>query len=107
MPKLHKASAHRLQCRRSLPQGIDLGNNVTLPLSFDPYLTLTALAPNSQLLTNTLGQLDASGKATARWTAIPQIPASFGGTVFRHAYVVFGNSPFDLASNPVPLTLVK
>ncbi len=87
--------------------GINLGNNVILPLNFDGYFSITLAYPNSLLLMNSLGKLDASGKAAARWTAIPLIPRALVGKLFHHAYVVIGNSPFDMASNAVPLTLVK
>ena len=88
-------------------RGIKLSNSVTLPLHFDAYFNLTLAFPNSPLLTNSLGTLNASGMATAKWTALPLIPPALVGMTFHHAYVVFGSSPFDFASNAVPLTLLK
>ena len=47
-------------------------------------------------------------RSTATFNLPPGLPASLAGTLpFHHAYVVFGVNSFDLASNPVPLTLVK
>ena len=85
--------------------GLNLGA-VTLPLNLGPYLQLTIGFPNSPLLVNTLGKLDANGNAQAKFVAIPQLPSSLVGTTFQHAYVVLSTS-FDLASVPVPVTLVK
>ena len=62
--------------------------------------------PNSPLLTNAVGTLDASGAATAKWNVLPQLrQPPVQGFRFHHAYVVLGNSPFDFASNAVPLTV--
>ena len=86
--------------------GIKLGN-VTLPLQYDPYTDLTIMFPNSPLLSGSLGVLDASGRGTAKFNAVPQLPPALQGTLFWHAYIVFGAGPFDFASNAVPLLLAK
>lgn len=86
--------------------GIRLGA-VTLPLQPDAYLDLTLSFPNSPLLSQSLGTLDANGRATARFTAIPQIPVSLVGRSFYHAYLTIGNPPFDFASNAVSVTLTR
>ncbi|MFQ5505083.1 MAG: hypothetical protein ACE5F1_09845, partial [Planctomycetota bacterium] len=64
----------------------------------------TLLWPNSPLLANTLGRLDASGSTTCRWNVIPGLPQPPAkGFRLHHSYVVLGSSPFDFVSNAVPL----
>ena len=87
--------------------GIKLNNSVTLPLNLDAYLNITLAFPNVLHLSTSLGWLDSSGKAMAKFTAIPLFPPALVGLLFHHAYVVIGSSPFDFASNAVPLTLLK
>ena len=87
--------------------GIKLGNNVILPLNPDAYFMITLAYPNVLHLSTSFGNLDSTGKATAKFRAIPQIPQALVGTLFHHAYVVIGSSPYYFASNVVPLTLVK
>jgi FG-GAP repeat len=88
--------------------GLPLGNSVTLPLNIDPYFMVTLDYPNSPLLSSSMGRLDSAGKASARFNVIPQIPVPpMSGFRLEHAFVVIGNSSFDMASNAVPLTLVK
>jgi len=88
--------------------GIKLSKTVTLPLNnvLDPYLAITLAFPNSPLLVRSLGRLGASGRGTAQWTAIPQIPLTLIGKRFHHAFVVIGTDPFDMASNAVRLDLI-
>jgi hypothetical protein len=85
------------------PKGLRLGN-VTLQLHPDPYFWLTARYPNP-VIVNSVGVLDAAGKATAT-LRVPRLPTGFIGMRFLHAYVVF-RSRIERASPPVPLTLVK
>ena len=88
--------------------GIPLAPRLTLPLNYDPYFQLTFDLRNV-LIANSLGSLDAGGQGTASLTLPPlQIP-SLVGVRLHHAYVVATPTPltFHLASNPVPLTLVK
>ncbi len=57
---------------------------------------------------NTKATLDASGRAQASFN-IPKVnlPSAIG-LVFHHAYLVYdANNIIYMASNPVPLTLVK
>ena len=86
--------------------GLRLGG-VTLPLNFDEYLTLT-LSEANRLILGSFAVLDAKGRASAK-LVLPPLPAYLAGTLLHHAFVAFRPSPlrFDLASNPVPLTLVK
>jgi len=76
---------------------------VSLLLNPDPYFWFNLVFPNT-LIQNSLGKLDASGKATAT-VQVPKLPSSLIGFRFYHAYVVFQSS-IDYASTPVPLTLI-
>lgn len=87
--------------------GIPLNNSLTLPLLPDAYFMITLAYPNAVLLTGSFGKLDAAGRASAKFTASALIPPGLVGSTFHHAYVVIGKSQFDMASNAVPLTLVK
>jgi hypothetical protein len=77
---------------------------VTLPLNLDPYLTFLAGNPN-WVVGNSMGTLDAAGKATATIYGL-RLPREAGGALVHHAYVVFapGLSGFAMASNAVPVT---
>ncbi len=91
--------------------GIKLGS-VTLPLQVDAYFNLTLQFPNSTLLPNSFGTLDANGNAVGTkapgFKAIPQIPASLIGTAFIHAAVILGPGlSFDLTTPPVPVRLTR
>lgn len=82
--------------------GQDLGP-VTLPLNFDPYFALTLSMPNSSVLFNQIGILNASGGAKASLVIPPGLPPVLAGFVFHHAYTLLG-VPF--VSNPAPARLV-
>jgi hypothetical protein len=84
-------------------RGMRLSPTITLLLYPDWYFALTVNHPNT-LIANSLGILDASGKATAR-IQVPPLPTALIGWRFYHAYIVFRSS-LDYASTPVPLTLV-
>jgi len=77
---------------------------VTLPLNFDPYLTFLAGNPNG-LIGNSMGLLDAAGRATATLYG-SRLPREAAGALVHHAYLVFapGLSGFAMASNAVPMT---
>ena len=87
--------------------GIPLARGITLPLNLDAYMTLVLGSPNSMIVPS-VGLLDQLGKATARLT-LPPLDPQLAGTALHHAYVVIDMKTlsFRLASNPVPLTLVK
>jgi len=84
------------------PRGIP-SLKVSLLLNPDAYFWFTAQYPNP-LIRNSLGRLDASGKATAT-IHVPPLSTALIGSRFYHAYVAFKSS-IDYASTPVPLTLV-
>jgi len=83
--------------------GIMLANGTHLPLNPSAYLNFTVSHPNSAVLSNSLGTLDASGQATA-FFILPHVPPSVAGLVIHHAYVLL--QPVDFASNAVEVTLV-
>ena len=56
-----------------------------------------------------LGLLDGQGQATAQFSLPPGSSLSLAGATLNHAYAVIDLKvlAFDLASNAVPLTLVR
>ncbi len=91
--------------------GIALGGGLTLPLNpgsaaVDPWLNLTMLNPNTAILMNTLGPLDANGDGSATLTLPLGTPLALAGLSIHHAYVVYDPAVgFVYASNAVPLQL--
>jgi hypothetical protein len=86
--------------------GIPLGG-YALPLNFDFYTSLTITTPEA-LLMDSVGFLDAEGKAAAALD-FPGVLPSFAGTRMSHAYVVFLERAGDytpiFVSNHVTVTL--
>jgi len=81
---------------------------VHIPLNPDVWTNYTIMLPNTTVLTQTKGTLDATGRASA-YLNIPMfnLPSAIG-LVFHHAYVVYDQSMnLYMASNAVPLKLVK
>jgi hypothetical protein len=85
---------------------VNLGS-VNLPLNLDGYTDTTLAFVNSALFPNTMGSLDASGKGAAAFN-VPRLPPSSIGLKFYHAYLAF-DAPlrFQMASNPVTLTMTQ
>jgi hypothetical protein len=82
-------------------------HGVSIPLSFDDYLVFTAGSPNSAILPQGLGTLDAAGRGSTDFV-IPkaQLPALVGLRV-HHAFVTFGPTGMvAMASNPVTIGVV-
>lgn len=80
---------------------------VTVPLVQDMYALTTVLQANTGPYTNTLGTLDASGRATAVITVPAGFDPALAGVVAHHALLIIqpaGGASF--ASNPVPFVLV-
>ena len=75
--------------------------NLTVPLNLDAWTLAELDYLNTPIFTNFLGQLDASGRATASINLPAWLPAGLGFTMY-HAYVVHNASfvPF-MASNAV------
>ena len=81
--------------------------SVTVPLVADTYSTKTVQQANQPPYTNTLGNLDPSGRATAVITVPAGFNPALAGVTAHHAFLVLqpgGGASF--ASNPVPLILV-
>lgn len=90
--------------------GIPADNGLTIPLNLDNYYVFTALYPNTSVLTNSLGFLDAQGKGQASFNIPPGLSPTLAGVTLNHAYVVLdflSNPPQTVfASNSVPVTFV-
>jgi len=85
--------------------GIPLGGH-RLPLNPDIYTQCTLFNPT--FITGGAGQLSAIGEASASLRVPIASSSSLVGLVVHHAYVVFSLPlQFHLASNAVPLVLVK
>jgi hypothetical protein len=84
--------------------GIPLGN-LRLPLDYDAYTELTIQAPNSSVIPNSRGQLDASGRAAVSFQVPSGLPVMQAFTL-HHACLVFDSrGNWVLASNPTWLRL--
>jgi len=85
--------------------GIAIGQSV-VPLTLDKY-TLFSLNPNPAFFQNTIGLLDAEGRAKATLVAPPGLNPGLAGLTFHHAAVVFDlflTTP-QLISAAVPLLM--
>ncbi len=87
--------------------GINLAG-IHIPLDYDPYTDITiASFQLNPPFTAFRGVLDKNGEATASFNVPSASPASLLGMTLHHAYVVYDKNGIYMASNPVPLTLVK
>jgi len=83
-----------------------LVNGVAIPLVPDPYLDFTLLYPNTPTLPGSFGLLDGLGRANAT-LVIPPLGPALLGLVAYHCTVAFTTTGVvQIASNPVPVTLV-
>lgn len=82
--------------------GIPLPDGTSLPLTFDAFTELTINEANSPLLMNSLGVLDADGRATAQFNLGP-LAASFVGLEINFAYTLL--APFGFYSEPVEIVV--
>jgi hypothetical protein len=80
--------------------GISLPGGLTLPLTEDRYTQYTQHVPNSPVLSNSTGVLDASGHATVTFHPIQR----FEGHTVWHAFYLVG--PTDFVSEPVSVQVV-
>jgi len=90
--------------------GISPGLTLTgvyVPLNYDGYLVYSAQFPNLAPLGNTLGTLDANGRAQATWTLPPGLPAGLAGLSLEHASIVISGTSLVDSSNAMPMTLVN
>ena len=78
-----------------------------VPVNYDAYTLLTATSPNTAPLTQSLGLLDARGRAQATFT-LPAPSPAFVGTTFTHACLVLDplSGATTLVSNPETLTIL-
>ena len=84
--------------------GLLLGG-VHVPLNFDAFTSLSLGSPNSAVLDNTLGFLDASGGASAAIQIGPAaLGASAAGLTSFFVVTVLDASGLVFASNPVPIS---
>jgi hypothetical protein len=82
--------------------GFDFGG-VHVPLNMDDWLGLTMQAANSAVLSNTMGVLDAQGRATAFFN-FPRGYPQFAGTHFDNAFAVIdGSGTLKMVSEPAGL----
>ncbi|MEO0651604.1 MAG: hypothetical protein AAFZ65_13090 [Planctomycetota bacterium] len=86
--------------------GVPLGVGV-LPLVFDAYTNFLIVNPNSSPLPNSLGALDASGRATPNVVASAPLPAALVGSSLWHAAIIL-NGSFQLVdvTTSVPVNFV-
>ncbi len=66
--------------------GQPLPGGLTLPLADDRYLQYTQHVPNSPILQNSMGVLDASGRATVTFDPVPRM----AGLTVYHAFYLLG-----------------
>ncbi len=86
--------------------GIPFGG-FTIPLNFDAYLVATLKFPNLPPLDDSLGLLDASGRATASFSADPgTLKPGLVGLELNHAFVVLSPlGALNFVSNAVSVLL--
>ncbi|MGH7151111.1 MAG: hypothetical protein ACREIU_10450, partial [Planctomycetota bacterium] len=79
---------------------------VQVPLNFDPLVSMSLESANGAIWTNTLGLLDADGRAFAAFN-VPPLSGKAAGLSLHSAAVLLDPLFVPLlASNPVPLDLV-
>ena len=78
-----------------------------MPLNYDLYTRFTLTFPNSALLANSKGRLDAKGRATATLQVPKGLSPSLIGLSVHHAYLTFAGTAIRTASNPVPVFFVR
>jgi len=80
--------------------GIQVGPGLVLPLNPDSYFRFTRSTPNSAILQNSMGVLDAHGKATVTFHPT----SSFEGQALDHAFLLL--NPVDFVSEAEPVQVV-
>lgn len=79
-------------------------SGVHVPINTDDWTWIAFSLINSGLMSNFMGQLDTSGKATATLNVPGFLPSSYIGVVLHFDYVLLsppGSLPITRASNPV------
>jgi hypothetical protein len=85
--------------------GTPIAPGLVLPLNFDPILQFTFDNVNTPLLTNTLGTLDANGRATATLNFPPTVIAGALQGHFAAAILDIPTASVWSVTNAVPLTI--
>lgn len=87
--------------------GLPYGDFV-LPLNPDAYFSWSLGNPNAAPLAQSLGVLNASGKAQAQWTLPPSSDPSLAGILLHHAYALLDlpSLALEFVSAPTPLVLL-
>jgi hypothetical protein len=74
-----------------------------IPLNVDTYFRSLIGAPNQGWITDNLGLLDGSGRATVELRVPPESYAALVGLTFHHAFAEMGPTGLEHVSNAVPL----
>jgi hypothetical protein len=85
--------------------GIPVGGGLVLPLNFDPVLQFTFDNANTPVLSNTLGVLDALGRATATLNLPAGAVAGPGQAHFAAAIIDAATATVVATTNAVPLSV--
>lgn len=80
------------------------GGSTTLPVNWDWFSSFELALLNTVFFNNFLGTLDAKGMANAQ-LYLPPLPSGSAGLAMYYAYCC--DKPFDFASNPVVIEVVK
>ena len=83
--------------------GLPLGPQLVLPLNDDAMLQVSLGLANSSIFGNSIGVLDGSGWASARFAAPPRLLSSQLGRPLAFAFTTV---PFAFVSSAVTLTIV-
>lgn len=83
--------------------GVYVNAGVKLPLNFDSYFNHLLLSPNPPVLQNSIGVLNAQGKATATYVNPTDLRPTLIGLQISHAYLLTPTN--DFASDAVTFTL--
>jgi hypothetical protein len=102
-PPLANAGFHVLGSVTGTTPGLRLGP-FTLPLEDDGWLDVTLRHGNTGGLHNTVGTLDAAGRAAVQ-IVFPPLPPVLRGLVASHVLVALSGTQVLFVSNPVAVTL--
>jgi len=80
------------------------GGQAILPVNFDIFTSIVFGLVNSTVFSDFMGILDASGNMQAKFS-LPPSTFHISGYIFSFAYAL--NAPWDFASNPIHIEIVK
>jgi hypothetical protein len=81
------------------------GGQATLPLNWDFFTDLTLEFANTAFFLNFNNVLDGSGRAAATLDTLGPLPAGSAGASLYFAFLLY--DPYDYASNPVEIEIVR